>query len=127
MAFLPSPTIPTTAALFTSHKKESLSIDLEVFIPLNKCFLWGWGGEKLRAANNSSLFMLHSVSRTGLLHCSKVKSKAWDLLSIRRSPFTLVFQTKDPFGSTGDARIQPKDSFRTLEILFLLIARSKTN
>lgn len=76
----------------TTKKNPSLQI-LQCFIPLNKCFLRGvWGG-KLCAESNSSLLMLHSVSRAGLLHGYRVKSKAWDLLSIRRSPLILVFQT----------------------------------
>lgn len=76
----------------TTKKNPSLQI-LQCFIPLNKCFLRGvWGG-KLCAESNSSLLMLRSVSRAGLLHGYRVKSKAWDLLSIRRSPLILVFQT----------------------------------
>lgn len=89
----PLPKIPTQQhSSQTTKKNPSLQI-LQCLIPLNKCFLRGvWGG-KLCAESNSSLLMLRSVSRAGLLHGYRVKSKAWDLLSIRRSPLILVFQT----------------------------------
>lgn len=93
---LPAPNPQRYQHSSTLHKPQRrtlLSRSCSVLSHLINAFLEVWGGGKLCAESNSSLLMLRSVSRAGLLHGYRVKSKAWDLLSIRRSPLILVFQT----------------------------------